>query len=220
MTQLVHERLLELEDGQGTPYRRALVYAERQPAGTWVGWVEFVSASGDKVLQTDRETTQSTLNGVAYWATGLQPTYFEGALDRASRRTADPRPGAVPASPLAGGGLVCFRVRSADPRVTLRLLAARTVVPGFRRQVHPGASIVYVRALEPALREMPRSYEFLAHFQSESAAALLANRMEVDLHGMGATLEIRRSEVPIQSVAILEALLAAAENGPDLGDLR
>src|SRR5882762_3235687 len=98
MTELVHERLLELSDGQGTSFRRVLVYAARQPAGTWMAWVEFVSANGDKVVQTDRETTQSTLKGVAYWATGLQPTYFEGALDRALRRTAQARASTRPAA--------------------------------------------------------------------------------------------------------------------------
>src|SRR4051812_47671436 len=106
MTELVHERLLEeVGDAQGTRYGRALVFAERQPGGTWVAWVEFVSTTGDKVLRTERETTQTTLRGVAYWAGGLQRTYFQGALQRAQRRT-------PPASSLEQGrstaGLVYF----------------------------------------------------------------------------------------------------------------
>src|SRR5437762_726893 len=89
MTELVHERSLEeVRDAQGTRYGRALVFAERQPGGTWAGWVEFVSATGDRVLRTERETTQSTLRDVANWASGLQRTYFQGALLRALRRTA------------------------------------------------------------------------------------------------------------------------------------
>lgn len=41
---------------------------------------------------SELETTQSTLEGVAFWATGLQPIYFEGAFDRAYKRTVNPRP--------------------------------------------------------------------------------------------------------------------------------
>jgi len=197
MRELVHERLLELHDGRGTPFRRVLVYAERQPAGLWVAWVEFVSASGDKVVQTGRETTQSTLREVTYWATGLQPTYFEGALDRALRRTPHK------------GGMVSFRIRSSDPRVAFRVMATHTLVPGLRRAVHHAGSFIYVRAVEPALTEMPRIYEFLAHFQSDRAAAILAQRLEADLEETAATLEIRRVEVAPESEAIRRALLEA-----------
>jgi hypothetical protein len=35
--------------------------------------------------QTERETTQSSAEQVAYWASGLEPTYLEGALARAQR---------------------------------------------------------------------------------------------------------------------------------------
>jgi hypothetical protein len=213
MTELVHERLLELRDGQGTPYGRVLVYAERQPAGTWVAWVEFVSASGDKVLQTDRETTQSTLNGVAYWATGLHKTYFEDAIDRAYRRLAEMRPGSASVSPASASGMVSFRVRSADPHLPLRMMGTHALVPGGRRQLREGG-IVYVRAMEPALVDMPRIYEFLAHFRSENAAAVLASCLESDLLDRGAILEIRGSEVPIEGAAIRDALLAGSAIRP------
>jgi hypothetical protein len=36
---------------------------------------------GQRVV-TDRETTQSSREAVAYWATGLEPIYLEGALKR------------------------------------------------------------------------------------------------------------------------------------------
>src|SRR5258705_8977660 len=141
MTELVHERLLELSDAQGTSFRRVLVYAERQPAGTWVGWVEFVSASGDRVVQTGRETTQSTLRDVVYWATGLQTTYFEGALDRALRRSPEARASTAP-TPVSGrGGMASFRVGSADPLVAFRLMGTRTPVPATRRAVPRGGPL-------------------------------------------------------------------------------
>ena len=215
MPELVHERLLELSDAQGTTYRRVLVYAERQPAGTWAAWVEFVTANGDRVVQTDRETTQSTLRDVVYWAMGLQSTYFEGSLDRARRRSLEAPSAAAPTPASGRGGMVSFRVRSADPLVAFRLMGTRTLVPGMRRGIHRGGSLIYVRAVEPALTEMPRIYEFLAHFQSASAAAVIAQRLEMDLVGMAATLEVRRQEVPTEGEAILRALVEAAAGGPE-----
>ena len=212
MTQLVHERLLEeVRDAQGNRYGRALVFAERQPGGTWAAWVEFVSAGGDKVLRTERETTQSSLDGVAYWASGLQRTYFQGAVLRALRR-AVPAMGGGRAAP---GRLVYFRVLCADHRAPLRVMAAPSLVPGERRQVHESGAIVYVRTLEPALREMPRIYEFLAHFQSEEAASALAARLEADLQGADALLEIRRREVPVDAELIRAALVEAAATAPE-----
>ena len=88
-------------------------------------------------------------------------------------------------------------------------------MPGERRQVHERGAIVYVRTLEPALREMPRIYEFLAHFQSEEAATALAVRLEADLQGVRALLEIRRREVPVDAELIRQALLEAAATGPE-----
>ena len=215
MPELVHERLLEISDAQGRSFRRVLIYAERQPEGTWAAWVEFVSASGDRVVQTDRETTQSTLRDVVYWAMGLQTTYFEGALDRALQRTPEARSAIAPTPASGRGGMVSFRVRSSDPLVAFRLMGTQTLVPGMRRPVHRGGSLIYVRAVEPALTEMPRIYEFLAHFQSASGAAVLAQRLELDLAGMAAILEVRRAEVPAEGEAIQKALVEAAAGGPE-----
>src|SRR5262249_8780323 len=134
--------------------------------------------------------------------------------ERAMRRTSDPRAEAVPASPITGGGMVSFRVRADDPHVVFDLMRTRTLFPGLRRQVGEGG-IVYVRAVEPALVDMPRVYEFLAHFRSENAAVDPAHRLAEDLRPAGATLEIRRHEVRIDDAAILEALLAAAAERGD-----
>jgi hypothetical protein len=209
MRELIHQRVVELFDRRGTVYNRALVFAEPQSTGMWAAWVEFVSVKRDKVLQTDRETTQTTLEGVSFWATGLEPIYFEGAFDRAWKRTVNPKPEAVPSSPTTGGGTVAFSVRSLDPEVPFRVMATRALTPGVRRQVYNGGVIVYLRAVDPALRDMPRIHEFLAQFGSENAAGILAKRLWADLQGAGATLEIGRVEVRIQTGAIRDALLTA-----------
>jgi hypothetical protein len=82
MSEMVHERVIPLDDGDGRRFDLVRVHAEEQPGGTWQGWIEFRSADGD-VVTTDRETTQSNRAGVAYWATGLEPIFLEGALKRA-----------------------------------------------------------------------------------------------------------------------------------------
>ena len=85
MSQMVHERAIALADESGRRFDLARVHAAEQPGGTWQGWIEFRSAEGDSVT-TDRETTQSNLAGVEYWATGLEPVFLEGALRRATER--------------------------------------------------------------------------------------------------------------------------------------
>ena len=51
--------------------------------GNWLGWIEFASKGDPRVLRTDRETTQPNRDALMYWASGLEPLYFEGAFTRA-----------------------------------------------------------------------------------------------------------------------------------------
>ena len=66
----------------GTEYTIA-VYGMPRFDGTWIGWLEFAAVDGTSVLRTERETTQSTREGLLYWASGLEPVYFQGAFERA-----------------------------------------------------------------------------------------------------------------------------------------
>lgn len=61
----------------------ARVYTDRQPGGLWEAWLVFFSLTTGGALATDRETTQGKREQVLYWATGLGPTYLQGALERA-----------------------------------------------------------------------------------------------------------------------------------------
>ena len=71
----------------------------RRADETWIGWIEFHARDGD-VRVTGRETTQSTLDALMYWATGLEATFLEGAFSRsvlvseAGYPPADERPAA------------------------------------------------------------------------------------------------------------------------------
>ena len=82
---MVHERVVSLEGDDGQVYGLVRVHAEPSATGhIWEGWIEFVTELGQRVV-TDRETTQPSREAVAYWATGLEPVYLEGALQRAAR---------------------------------------------------------------------------------------------------------------------------------------
>lgn len=50
--------------------------------GAWEGWLEFVPDDGSVVLRSQRETTQSNLAALEYWASGLTQIYLVGALER------------------------------------------------------------------------------------------------------------------------------------------
>ena len=59
-------------------------YGEERADGTWTGWIEFKPDDASKpTLLTDQETSQPNRVAVEYWATGLEPVYFEGAFERA-----------------------------------------------------------------------------------------------------------------------------------------
>lgn len=59
-------------------------YGEERLDGTWIGWLEFHPTDLSKsTLRTDQETSQPNRTAVEYWATGLEPVYFQGAFERA-----------------------------------------------------------------------------------------------------------------------------------------
>ena len=66
---------------------RAEVWGDRRDDGLWEGWIEFTPVDDGPVLSTGRETTQSRLETLDYWATGLEPVYLDGALGRAVEKS-------------------------------------------------------------------------------------------------------------------------------------
>lgn len=84
MPELIHEYpyLYRSESGKAYVMR---AWGEARVDGTWEGWLEFLPAdNGSAALRTGRETTQPNRDAVAYWASGLEPVYFEGAFVRAA----------------------------------------------------------------------------------------------------------------------------------------
>ncbi len=83
MAKLLQEYLSEVIAADGTTYT-VRSYGEERADGTWIGWLEFNPADASKPsLHTEQETSQPNLTAVEYWATGLEPVYFEGAFKRA-----------------------------------------------------------------------------------------------------------------------------------------
>ena len=82
MAELIQTYAEALLDAGGEEYT-VHAYGEERADGTWEGWIEFHTAAG-AVRRTDRETTQPDRAALAYWASGLEPVYFDGAFARAA----------------------------------------------------------------------------------------------------------------------------------------
>src|SRR5689334_14582710 len=85
MVELIQEFASEViseEDGRRFVVR---AYGAPQPQGTlWDAWLVFFPEDGGEPLVGDRETAQQR-GDLLYWATGLEPVYLEGALERVAR---------------------------------------------------------------------------------------------------------------------------------------
>jgi hypothetical protein len=70
----------------GGEWYRPRAYGDRQPDGTWDGWLIFFPISGcSAIAPPGPETTQTTLAVLGVWAADLTLAYLEGALARALR---------------------------------------------------------------------------------------------------------------------------------------
>ena len=81
MAEMIQQYVEKMVSPSGASFD-VFAYGQIRPDGNWEGWIEFHSAGG-KVLRTARETTQPNREALAYWASGLEPLYFEGAFTRA-----------------------------------------------------------------------------------------------------------------------------------------
>jgi hypothetical protein len=83
MAELLQEYLTSVTGPDDTMYV-VRSYGEERADGTWTGWLEFHPTDATKpTLRTGQETSQPNKMTVEYWATGLEPVYFEGAFERA-----------------------------------------------------------------------------------------------------------------------------------------
>jgi hypothetical protein len=82
MAELIQTYAELVRDASGEEFV-AHAYGEERADGNWEGWIEFHSVAG-AVRRTNRETTQPNREALAYWASGLEPIYLDGAFARAS----------------------------------------------------------------------------------------------------------------------------------------
>lgn len=85
MAELLQEYLTAVVGPDKTNYI-VRSFGEERLDGTWIGWLEFDPDDASKpALRTEQETSQPNRTAVEYWATGLEPIYFEGAFERARK---------------------------------------------------------------------------------------------------------------------------------------
>ncbi len=83
MAEMIQQYTPQFRDESGAVYL-VMAYGEATAGGAWEGWLEFHPVDKKKpVLRTERETTQPNRAALEYWASGLEPLYFEGAFARA-----------------------------------------------------------------------------------------------------------------------------------------
>ena len=83
MAEMIQQYTNHFQDENGVTYT-VMARGEESVSGTWEGWLEFHPI--DKAMPvwvTGRETTQPKRSALEYWASGLEPLYFEGAFERA-----------------------------------------------------------------------------------------------------------------------------------------
>ena len=79
---LIHERPERVRGLAGTEYL-VRIWGQPRADGTLVGWLEFVAVGAADLRRTAQETSQPNRGALAYWATGLEAAYLEGAFARA-----------------------------------------------------------------------------------------------------------------------------------------
>jgi hypothetical protein len=84
MENLIQEFTSEIADADGHLYSARAMGRQRKGRTVWEGWLEFTPAGGGGIVRRSPvETTQPNREALAYWASGIEPVYLEGALERA-----------------------------------------------------------------------------------------------------------------------------------------
>jgi hypothetical protein len=216
MSRVVQEFALTAQEAGAAGYT-ARVRGEADASGVWHGWIEFVPQDGGPALRTGRETTQSSLEQLQYWASGLSTPYLEMALERARRADSRrPDPGGSGIAPADGpmrtrgfdpeAVVARLELETLDPTLPQRVMAARDLFEGRVRRIAGGGILVYDGMSAP--EGEPTRHAFLLQYGSTNAAAVLANHLWSELHGQGASLFLEGVFVEIDSHQMTERLKA------------
>jgi len=92
VNELIHEFTSEIADADGHAYTARAMGRQRRGQTVWEGWLEFTPLGGRGIVRKSQtETTQPNREALAYWASGVEPVYLEGALERAIASRSDRR---------------------------------------------------------------------------------------------------------------------------------
>jgi hypothetical protein len=92
MEELIQEYTSEIADADGHAYTARAMGRQRKNRTVWEGWLEFAPLGGRGIVRRSQvETTQPNREALAYWASGIEPVYLEGALERAIASRSDGR---------------------------------------------------------------------------------------------------------------------------------
>jgi len=84
MDDLIHTFISQITDADGHVYTARAMGRQRKGRTVWEGWLEFAPVGGRGIVRRSQiETTQPNREALAYWASGIEPVYLEGALERA-----------------------------------------------------------------------------------------------------------------------------------------
>jgi len=90
MDELIQEFVSEVADADGHVYTARAMGRQRTGRTVWEGWLEFAPVGGRGIVRrSEVETTQPNRGALAYWASGIERVYLEGALERAITSRAD-----------------------------------------------------------------------------------------------------------------------------------
>ena len=90
MDELIQEFASEISDADGHVYTARAMGRQRKARTMWEGWLEFAPTRGRGIVgRSQIETTQPNREALAYWASGIEPVYLEGALERAIASRSD-----------------------------------------------------------------------------------------------------------------------------------
>ena len=92
MSSVIQEFMTPVTDPDGHAYSARAVGRQRKNRTVWEGWLEFTPQGGRGIVRSSPiETTQPNREALEYWASGLEPVYLEGALERAIASRSDSR---------------------------------------------------------------------------------------------------------------------------------
>lgn len=200
------EELLEfentVEDEDGRSWVAKVLGAERE-GGSWVGWIRFRDATGDELLDTERETTQPNRDDLSYWATGLTYFYLEGALRRARRRQGkveQPIP-PEPVIPTEHGPRI--ELRGLQPDLVKKIMGGTsTPRPGAIREVPDSGVVVY----EGSGGGPEGAHYFALRYGSRNSGAVLANWLWSRIQGTGVSVRVDGEPVELSQGSLSEAI--------------